>query len=260
MEMIYGNPLVFKKMFTFFKTIAARELCMSFDEKTITILTIDHLRKSTVKVVISCNKLNHYYCKSPVKCFLNAKNIGKIIQTIDKNCVSLSFVLKKISYRSNLTIILKNEIQIDEIKDIELVHTSIIIPDVSFDDSLYPIKFTMPSRYFKKLISDIDIFSETITIDKVGHNPLVFSYSSKDKTIKSKHIVRVPENISLESLIKKDDIFSSTINIDYIKPISTSLLAKNIQISSDTHKNIIFRVDVDEHVISLVVNTSIVRL
>jgi hypothetical protein len=260
MEMIYDMPSVFKRIFTLFKSMAVKEICMEFKEKSINILTTDHLKKSHIKVVIKCDMINHYYCGEPIKSYLNPNNMEKIIQVLDRNYMSIAFVLKTITNRSVLNIIFKNDIKIDEYREIDLIQTSNTLSDVSFDSENYPIKFVLPGKYFKKFINDIGSFSDTLTINKIGSTPLVFQYTSKDKTVKSKHIVQSPESISLVSLVSDDDIFSSSIQIDYIKPLSSSLLSDFVSISADTHKNMIFQVYVDNKTIEILVNTNTVKL
>lgn len=260
MEMIYDMPSVFKKIFTFFKSMAVKEICMEFKEQSIDILTTDHLKKSHIKVVIKCDKINHYYCKEPVKSYLNPKNMEKIIQVLDKNYMSIAFVLKTITNRSVLNIIFKNEIKIDEYREIDLIQSSNTTYGNMFDSSNYPIKFTLPGKYFKKFINDTSSFSDTLTITKIGASPLTFSYNSKDKTVKSKHIVQSPEAIKLVSLVSDDDIFSSSVQIDYIKPLSGSLLSDFVSIAADTHKNMIFQVEIDNKTIEVFVNTNTITL
>jgi len=259
-EMIYDMPSVFKRIFTLFKSMAVKEICMEFKEKTIDILTTDHLKKSHIKVVIKCDMINHYYCKEPIKSYLNPKNMEKIIQVLDKNYMSIAFVLKTITNRSILNIIFKNDIKIDEYREIDLIQASNTAYNVSFDSANYPIKFVLPGKYFKKFINDISSFSDTLTINKIGSSSLTFSYTSKDKTVKSKHIVQSPESIKLVSLVSDDDIFSSSVQIDYIKPLSSSLLSDFVSISADTHKNMIFQVDVDNKTIEILVNTNTIKL
>lgn len=259
-EMIYDMPFVFKRIFTLFKSMAVKEICMQFEKDIINIITTDHLKKSYIKVTVDCKKINHYYCSDPTRIYLNPKNIEKIIQVLDKNYVSIAFVLKTITSRSALTVIFKNEIKIDECREIDLIQSSNILSDVVFDDTNYPIKFTLPGKYFKKFINDISSFSDTLTIDKVGPTPLTFSYTSKDKTVKSKHIVQSPDSINLISTIADDDIFSSSVQIDYIKPLSSSLLSDQISISAHTHENMIFKISVDNETIGVLVNTNTIKL
>jgi hypothetical protein len=260
MEMIYDMPGMFKKIFALFKSMAVNEICMEFKAKTIDIIALDHLKKSCIKIIINCDNINHYYCKEPIKSYLNPGNMEKIIQVLDKNYITVAFVLKTISSRSVLSIIFKNDMKIDEIREIDLIQASTTVYHTNFDDMDYPIKFAMPGRFFKKFIADISAFSNTLTISKVGKTPLIFKYTSADKTVKSQHIVKSPETIELVSSVSDDDIFSSSIKVNYIKPFSGSLFAAKVKISAHSHKNMIFRVEVDKKTIEILVQTDTVNL
>lgn len=268
MEMIYDMPSVFKKIFTLFKCMAVKDISMHFNKDNVEITTMDHLKKSNIKVIIDCKKINHYYCEEPIKSSMNPKNMEKIIQVLDKNYISIAFVLKKSNNRSVLNIIYKNDVQIDEYREIDLIQSQNNGFNNSFDDSNYPVKFVLPSKYFKKLITDTSSFSESLTINKIGAAPLTFAYTSKDKTVKTKHIVQNAESIKLYSTVADDDIFSSSVQIDYIKPLSGSLISDFISISADSHKNIIFKLGVDkqssdkkeQYAVNILINTVIVKL
>ena len=247
LEMIYDSPVIFKRIFTLFKAMAIQDMCIEFREKNINILTLDHLKKSHIKVTINCENINHYYCKEPINSYVNPKNIEKIIKVLDNDYTSMTFLLKTATNRSMLHIIFKNSINIDEYREIELIKPSSNTYNISFDESKYPIKFRLPSKYFKKIIMDISSFSDTLSINKIGESPLSIVYVSKDKTINSRHVVQDSKSISLISNITEDDIFSSSIHTDYIKPLSNSLLSDYIFISADNHQNMIFKICADKN-------------
>jgi hypothetical protein len=259
-EMVYDMPFIFKKVFGLLRSMAVKNVCMEFNKECVNIITTDHLEKSHIKIAIHGDKVNHYYCAEPIKSYLNPKNLDKIIQVLDKNYLSVAIILKTVTNRSILSIIYKNELEIDEYREIELIRPNNSITDISFSFDDYPIKFVLPGKFFKKLIGDIGSFSDIFTINKVGTGPLTFLYTSKDNKIKSRHIVKSPESIKLVALVGKDDIFSSSIHIEYLKPLSSSLLSDHMLIAADTYRNMIFHVAVDNGAIEVYVNTTTVRL
>ena len=184
----------------------------------------------------------------------------KIIQVLDKNYTSIAFVLKTNTNRSKLTVIFKNEIKIDEIREINLIQKNQTESKTSFDTSEYSINFKLPNKYFKKIINDASSFSDILTINKTGTSPLVFSYTSKDKSIISKHVVQSPEGINLQSNLTSDDIFSSSVRLDYIKPLSNSLLSDFIEIYTSNNKNILFKSFIDNKTIKVTIVTETVKL
>jgi hypothetical protein len=166
-----------------------------------------------------------------------------------------------------LGIIFKNDsVKIDEYREINLVSAT-DIPEASFDTTGYPIRFTLPARYFKKFIGDVDAFSSTFTICKAGADNLTFKHYSLDKNVSAKYVVQDAKSIKLVSTISDDDIFSSSIEIDYVKPLSSSLLADFVHVSAHSRKNMIFKIDVDRSDIDIAarailiqVNTKTVKL
>ena len=259
MEMIYDMPSVFKKIFALCKTMAVGDLSISFDRKQVKISAVDHYKKSHISIVIHGSKINHYYCKKPTVINLNPKNMEKIIQILNKNYISVAFVLKTVTSKSSLTIIFKNSIKIDECREIDLIQNTNPPPNVSFDVMNYPIKFRLPGKYFKKIINDISLFSDVLTISKVGNSPLLFKYTSEDKTVKSTYIVKCEKSINLHAAVCDSDIFSTSVNIAYVKPLSSTLISEYMEICADTRKNMIFKTSIDEGTVDIMVSTDIVR-
>jgi hypothetical protein len=260
MEMIYDGPSILKKMFSFLQSMAVKKMCMIFRENCIHIITSDHMNKSHIKITINCEKINHYYCEKELTVNVHPANMEKIIKILDKNYISVAFTSKKTTSKSVLNIIFKNDMQIDEEREVYLISSATDLPDVSYDDLNYPIKFTLPGKYFKKIVSDISSFSDTLTIEKAGGAPLTFIHKSTNK-----YIVKCPEKINLVSTISDDDIFSSSVFVGYIKPLSGSHLSDYIKISADSRKNMIFNIKMDasniqvkDYAITIQVNTSTV--
>lgn len=259
-EMVYDMPGILKKIFALFKAMSVKEIRLEFNKKHINISTTDHLKRSNIKVTIDCTKINRYYCAEPIDGYLNPSNMEKIIQILNKDYLTIAFVLKTTTSRSILNIIYKNEMKIDEYREINLIQSSNPAKVISFDNTNYPIKFVLPGKYFKKIIADAASFSDKLTIEKIGEGYLRFSYLSTDTKVKSRYVVKDPEKIKLVSTVAKDDMFSSSIRVDYIKPFSNALLFPYVAISADTHKNMLFMSQIDNQTISIYISTDIVSL
>jgi hypothetical protein len=260
-ELSYDNVSIFKKLFSLLKLMNVKEINIQFNPNYTKIYGIDHLEKNLINIKIDSNKLNHYYCEYPINITLDPKNLDKITQKIDKNYNLFSIVLKKNSYRNNLIIILNNKIlSIDESHIINLIENDVDLNALynrSLDYNLYPLRFELPGKYFKKLINDISIFSEIFTIEKINTNPLQFIYKNINNTIKGFNICKDNTKIKLESDLHDDDIFSVSIRIDYIKALSNSLLSDKIKIYADKENDLIFNLLIDNGVFEILVYTSI---
>lgn len=247
-EFLYDRPLIFKKLWQFFKLMAVEKIRMSFMKDSIIMYCSDHHNKSHIRVKINCDKVNHYYCEKDLDICLLCKNPELIMSTIDKTYNSILFLSTHDNIQKNIQIVLKNEIDIEETHKIELIGDyDKVVNDEKFLDEKYAIKFKLYGKYFKKMISDIRKFSDTICIRKDGKDDnLVFEYIKHDKKIKSSHIIKNNEAISLRDNLVDDDSFRTSFKIDYVKPISSALLDDNIEIYADENKPLKFLIQMDD--------------
>lgn len=260
MEFLYDKPILFKKLWQYFKLMAVDKIQIIFRKEEIIMWGEDHHKKSKMRVRIDANKINHYYCQEELDIGMNCRNPELVMTKIDKTYSSLLF-LSKVGYtQKDLRTILKNDIEIDESHKIELIgEYQKIEGENMFLDEDYPIKFELPGRYFKKMISDIRAFSDQITIRQDSYDePLIFEYTTQDKKINSENIVRNSKLIKFSSSIKEDDTFRTSFKIDYVKPISSALLSENVTIYAHEKKPLMFIVKMDNSTVELRILTKII--
>jgi hypothetical protein len=259
-EFLYDKPLIFKKLWQYFKLMAVDKIQIIFRLSEIIIWSEDHHKKSKMCVRIDASKVNHYYCAGELDLGMSCKNPELIMSTVDKTYTSILF-LSKVGYiQKDIRIILNNEIEIDESHRIELIgEYNKISNENIYSDTDYMIKFELPGKYFKKMISDIRAFSDQITIRQDSpSDPLIFEYTKQDKKIKSYHIVRNNALINFVSHLKEDDTFRVSFKIDYVKPISSALLSENIVIYAHENKPLMFCVGMDKKTIDIKILTEII--
>lgn len=259
-EFLYDKPLIFKKLWQYFKLMAVDKIQIIFRVGEIILWSEDHHKKSKMRIKINADKVNHYYCPEELDIGMSCKNPELIMSTIDKTYTSIVF-LSKIGYtQKDIRVILKNEIEIDESHRIELIgEYDKISNENMFLDKDYTIKFELPGRYFKKMISDIRAFSDQITIRQDGvDEPLIFEYTKQDKKVKSYHIVRNNKTISFTSRLKDEETFRVSFKIDYVKPISSALLSENIIIYAHENKPLMFSILMDKSTVELKILTEII--
>jgi hypothetical protein len=259
-EFLYDKPLIFKKLWQYFKLMAVDKIQIIFRKEEIIIWSEDHHKKSKMRIKILASKVNHYYCAEELDIGMLCKNPELIMNTIDKTYTSILFLSKNSYTQKDIRIILNNEIEIDESHRIELIgEYDKISNEPQFIDDDYTIKFELPGRYFKKMISDIRAFSDQITIRQDGPDePLVFEYIKTDKKIKSYHIVRNNNTIKFKSSLGEDDTFRVSFKIDYVKPISSALLSENIIIYAHENKPLMFSILMDKGTVELKILTEII--
>jgi hypothetical protein len=259
-EFLYDKPLIFKKLWQYFKLMAVEKIQIIFRKNEVILWSEDHHKKSTMRVKIDVTKINHYFCEDELDIGILCKNPELIMCTIDKTYTSILLLAKKNFIQKDIRIILNNEIEIDESHRIELIgEYDKINNEKKFTDDDYTIKFTLPGRYFKKMISDIKAFSDQITIRQDGPDePLIFEYIKNDKKIKSYHIVRNNKTIDFTSKLAEDESFRVGFKIDYVRPISSSLLSENITIYAHENKPLMFSIMMDKDTVELKILTEII--
>lgn len=260
-EFLDDNPIVFKKIWAFFKALAVEKIHMTFTHDHINIYCHDHYNKSDICVKIDCRKVNHYYCDKDLDIGLLCKNPQIIMNTIDKSYGSILILYAKDSVKRNIQVILKNGLQVEESHKIELINDyDKSLDESKFSDEDYMIKFKLTGKYFKKMINDIKAFSDQITIRKDGPDEnLIFEYTKTDKKIKSEHIIKDNQSISLRDNLGPDDTFRTSFKVEYVKPISAALLNEVIEIYSDENKPLKFIAKMGD-AIEINILTSIVDL
>jgi hypothetical protein len=118
------------------------------------------------------------------------------------------------------------------------------IVEVRDDDTNYPVKFQLNSKYFKAKINHIRDMSPILLIQKSGDDPLQLTFD-KAQTVGLTSTLD-SSKINLQSTVDPEDIFSVGVYIDYIKPFSNSCIGDEVFIAADKRKRISFMTRLDQ--------------
>jgi hypothetical protein len=259
-EVLYEQPVLLRKIFQFFKSLAAAQIQILFRPKDIIFYAEDHHKKSKIRVRLDATKLNHYYCKSTLDVGVASKDLELILNKVDKEYSSIVLLSNLGSTQRNITLVLENDIQIDEMHTIDLVGQYDKMENESdFVDEDYMIKFQFPSKYFRKTINDIKTMSSQLSITQEdAESSLVFEYLTNNKKIQSKHTVKDNNKIKLVSELAAGDSFRVDVKIDYIKPISAAQIADEVTILVDENKAFMTKAYIDNETIEIKTLTEII--
>lgn len=239
LELIYDNPLMFKKIFSLEKAFEVSEVEIVFTPTQMQIITRDHLDKSSIHATIEGRLMYWYYCKDTVRVCIKRDNIEKAFATLTKSHISITFILKE-NYRSSLYCIFKDsEYHTDDQYEIEMLVQSERNHKPLPDTSSYPIQFKLSSKYFKTKISNIKKLSDEFMIQKMRSDPLQFNFE-KNQKVNLISVYNDPASIELKCSLAPDDIFSVTIVIDYIKPFSNANISDDVYIAVDKNRPLSF--------------------
>jgi hypothetical protein len=262
LELVYDEPMNIKKIFNLFKLVDMRDIRMEFKLTGVRISGSGHLKHNFIELDIDSNKMTQYYCRHNIIMIIDQRNLEKIVQKIDKSYNSILFIAKQDSYMKELNIVLHDQKQgIKEYHTISLLESS-----SSADDNIvssltyleYPLSFTLPSRYFKKVISDISKFSQDFTIERRPGAPLSFPYDSNSKTIEVLHTFTNPDMFLVRSTLDENDFLSTTVRIEYIQSLANALLSTHVQVYVDRENMTIFKTTLDDSAFTLILAVRIV--
>ncbi len=247
MELVYCNPSLFKKLLQLYKQFDVGEIEMSFTHTGLTIQCKDHLKKSNICTIIDGRCMNLYYCKMPVRIYVTHEDLESILGVINKNHSKITFILRE-DYRSLMYINIRDiEYSSDDWYDIDVVfkQNDEAAQSAKDDDTDYPVKFKVTSKHLKNKINNIRKLSPFLIIQKVGSGPVQLTFDKAQK-VNFTSIYNDPEKIELKSTIADDDVFSVSVNIDYIRPFSSSNIGDDVYVAADKLKKISFMTHLDK--------------
>jgi hypothetical protein len=260
-EFSYNKPTNFKKIWLFLKQMAIEKVQMVFSKDHIKILCVDHHKKNNIQIKIDCTNVTSYFCQEDLDIGLSCKNLGMVLSTIDnKTHNNILFLSIKDDIQKNIHVILKNaEEDVEDSHKIELIGEYDRMSDLDkFDDDDYKIKFQLKGNYFKSLVTNVKTFTDQVAIRQDDPNDnLYFEYVEHEKKIKSNTCLKNKKAIKLISNLKEDESFHIDVKIDYIKPISNTVLSDDIIIYADENKPLKFIINLDES-IQIVILTNII--
>ncbi len=263
LELVYDEPMNIKKIFNLFKLVDMRDIRIEFKLSGVRILGSGHLKHNFIELDIDSNKMTQYYNKHNLIMIVDQRSLEKIVQKIDKSYSSIYFIAKQDSYMKELYIILHDQKQgIKEYHTISLLESSNnteddnVISSLSYKD--YPLSFTLPSKYFKKIISDIAKFSQDFTIERRPGVALSFPYDSNSKNIEVLHTFTNPDMFQVYSTLDDNDFLSTTVRIEYIQSLANALLSTHVNIYVDRENMTVFKTTLDDGAFTLVLAVKIV--
>ena len=260
LEFVYGDPSVFKSLFTYFKNIKARDIHLRCTPRGLTFFARDHSKTSRVVASVAGEHVNWHYCDGEFWLGLNREHVEKMFAAIDKTLFkititqtvddpnSLNFIFKdaeiekECNYKVQLSIYPRDE---------ELYEAERALAPATLA-AMFPIEFTLSAKQFKKSISDASNYSETLTFEKIGTYPLQLTYAKAG--IAYHEVYRSAAKIGLRSAAVTDGtIFRATVKVANMKSLASSMVTDDVRILCREDADILFRSAIDAK--ALVVST-----
>jgi len=246
-ELMYENPMMFRKIFTLFKVYSVKDINMSFMEDRVFMYSITEDKKIKLCVEIFCDRMNKYYCFEPLHVTLDTEYFYTIFQTVSKDYSKIVFVTTQESHNSRMWMIFVDEEGEESHYEID-IHPAKENPlpailDVLSHETEYPISFELPFKYLKRKVVEygnlkVDKIKIEQTVDEEGNRDLYLACETSNTRIKNKSPLK---NLAKMGLISAYDgpLFSAPIYINSIKPLSSTLISDKIRLCVDNQRDLI---------------------
>lgn len=259
-ELSYQNPLLFKKIFTLLKAQSANEIVLQFTKNTINLITQDHLQKSTDYVTIHGNKLNRYYCHEEIVVGIKRDNIQQFFNAIDKDYIELIIEIHKssdvkiIKFTGKTIETGSDDVHYDKIFQIPIDKFR---GNVNIND--YAVRFILPAKKLKCLISEQMKHSPDITFQKSPERPLEIKHPVNHDKRSFSQLFNDNNLICLETNLEnpEDDIVCTTVFKSYIQTFASTIISDKVKIAFSNDKPIVFHYNLDDGVCEINIITDI---
>lgn len=252
-ELMYENPIMFKKIFTLFKVYSVNHINMSFMEDRVFMYSITEDKKIKLCVEIFCTRMNKYYCAEPLHVTLDTEYFHTIFQTVSKDYSKIVFVTTRESFQSRMWMIFVDEegeeshyeIDINPAKENPLPS----ILDVLSHEQEYPLSFELPFKYLKRKVAEygnlkVDKIKIEQTVDESNTRDLYLACETSNTRIKNKSPLKNAAKMGLVSTYD-GPLFSAPIYINSIKPLSSTLISDKIRLCVDNQRDLICSSNLD---------------
>ncbi len=252
-ELLYINPGMFKKIFGLFKNLKVEETEMRFCPDGLKMLSKDKLGTSQIFVNIYGHQMNWYYCKKEVILQCSISSFRKRLQNISKEASEIRLCSTENDIDKVFKIIFCNTSQISKSKDnINITPAELAeweVEKIIEQEKYYKLHFEIGSKNFKELVASFSGNQvKEFNIIKSGTDILKFEYNYTDSLGNHEEEFENPSKINLISHVEENDVFSVSVQLARIKSLVSSIIAKNIIVSVDENKPIIFTMNLDEDI------------
>lgn len=249
-EIVYDNPLMFKKIFALFKAMSVEIIRMKLEPEYVKLYAVDHIGANEIYIRVNGKKMNRYYASKPLEFGLNPNNVQKILQTLNKDNSKIYLYTQAQHERTKIKIGLSNdEIEEESIYTVDqepLEFYAWAVESALELEPQYSLKFDLPFRYFKKKVTDFKLLGDVMKIEKCGTGNLRLSYNFTNKKGDQNTFYKNATKINLKSDVADDEIFSTSVYLDDVKPLAGSLISDSIRIAACIDKKIIFTMYLDQ--------------
>jgi len=207
---------VFKQLIEALKDLV-QEANIDCSDDEISIQAMDNSHVALVSVSLRSGGFDHFRCDRPISLGFNATNMGKILKCAGNEDV---ITLKAKDDGDSLELVFESPGQ-DRIADFELKLMDIDSEQLGIPDTEYKCTIQMPSGEFQRIIRDMQVLGDTLTIsctkegvkfhvngDLGTGNVLIRQNNSADSKDEEKVLIEMEEPVELTFALRYLNFFT----------------------------------------------------
>jgi len=265
MELIYGYPLVIKKLLSFYINKSPKMHCV-FTKTHVKLLCQDKYANNSIRITMDGNKMHRYYCERDMEFGLALSYLEPLNKKLGKQFSEFVWFTEEDEKNKKCNIWLKWSYYSDSWNKTSYAtagqYTKIEDdPFDNWDEKDYPLRFTLKNKIFKDIIDDANHHKGThLYIKQYGcKEPLLIDYCPDHLRFKSSNPFNNLDEIKMVSTLEEDEIFSVAIQINHLKSIASTIPSDEIEFFASKTKPLIITAYLDNRAITVRILTNIVR-
>ncbi len=260
-ELSYDDPVAFRGLLAYLKAARVSTFDLHCDEWGITVYARpSQASRSEILARLEGEKMNLYYCSSPVRLLFSREQCDSIIQAIDKTVAWVSIVIAE-GDESHMSVILQCPASGNEItytlsagtaggdEYLAACNELLDLKDEEFSEAVYPVRFSLSAACLKKLINDSGRVAAEITLTVHGEGDrsylVVSGQGSKTDVVYSSQFAA--KSISLEHKADPDfGMFEIGVSVADLRNIAASTVTPVHTICLDRERPLIIESALDD--------------
>jgi hypothetical protein len=256
LELVYENPLMFRKIITLFKAYAVPDINMMFDKDRVYIYGVNPSGEVKIVAEIFCHNMNRYYLQQQHHIVLSAENFNKLFSIVNKDFIKIFFFTTQKYRNQRFWTMFTDEDDEESFYSIDLGAPTINplgeINNILKHEQEYPISFELTFKALKRKIGEygglkikkIDI-TQSVDANR-GTRRLYFKCETEDHRIINESPFKNLAKINFISTTDDNDsLFTAPVFINNIKPLANTLIGEKVKFSVDEQRDLIFTTDLD---------------
>jgi hypothetical protein len=246
-ELIYSQPLLFKKLKQLFKSFDVEAIEFSFEHDGLYIQAQDHLQHSRICVVVKGEMMSRYYCKKPYQITVPTLDLSHALDALTKTHTKIMLYIRA-GVGSLYLVFHDSEYNTEDVYELMAASSSgDTIQRSSIDDSEYTVAFKVTSKHFKTMLNNICKIATQFQIVCTRNGELQIKLAdSSFAQVKWRRQYHTPGLISLRNNVPIGNTFLSMMTIEYVKPLATSNIGEDVVISADVSGKVCFTTELDK--------------